>query len=235
MRFTSQLSSMASSLRNRERGRRIFVLANGPSINEEDLSLLKGEVVIGMNASTMLEERFGFESRYYVVSDARFLAAPQKRPWATDRLAPATQRVVRADLRSVDDEALRARTMYVPTLSRDGFSRDLASGFFYGCTTTMLALQLAWFLGSRQIYMLGCDLRYSEESPRFYAEANPQLEDAFTSVQMSNILNAAMEFESDGGSLVNCSARSFLRPYLPFERFSDAVLQTEGEVSEHSN
>lgn len=220
MRLMNAFINRPTALRNRERGRRIFILANGPSVVQEELSLLKGEVVIGMNASTMLEERFGFVSKYYVLSDARFINAPEKRPWATEKLSSVTHRVVRADLRPLDDPALENRTTYINPLSRDGFSRDLSTGFHYGCTTTMLAIQLAWHLGSREVYLLGCDLRYPENNPRFYAESTPQLEDAFTSAQLSNIVNAAMAFEQGGGRLINCSARSFLRPYMAFSPFN---------------
>ena len=220
MRLINLFVNRPSALRNREAGRRIFILSNGPSVAQEDLSLLKDEVVIGMNASTMLEERFDFTTKYYVLSDARFINAPKKRPWATEKLSSATHRVVRADLRPLDDLALENRTTYVRPISRDGFSRNLSVGFHYGCTTTMLALQLAWHLGAREVYLLGCDLRYPEENPRFYAEPTPQLEDANTSVQLSNIVNAAIAFEQEGGRLINCSARSFLLPYLAYEEFN---------------
>jgi len=210
-----------SSFRNKEAGRRIFILANGPSIIEEDLSLLKNEVAIGMNASTMLENRFDFHSKYYVVSDLRFINHLEKRCWATDRLASSTNRIIRADLRPFDDPELESRTCYVRSIARDGFSENLSVGFYYGCTTTMLALQLAWHLGAREVYLLGCDLRYPEESPRFYTESSAQLEDAFTSIQLHNIIVAAQAFEKAGGSLINCSARSFLRPYMPYQNFSE--------------
>ena len=224
MRLMNLLNSHPASLRKREQGKRIFILANGPSLNEEDLSSLKNEVVIGMNASTILERQFGFISMYYVLSDARFINAPEKRAWATKDLSPTTQRVIRADLRSLDDPELHDRSTYIAPLSRDGFSRDLASGYFYGCTTTMLAIQLAWHLGSRNVFLLGCDLRYPKDSPRFYNEKTSQLEDSFTSVQISNIVNAAGVFEKDGGRLTNCSPRSFLRPYLPFLTFDQAIV-----------
>lgn len=227
MRLINPFFNRPSALRNREAGRRLFVLANGPSILQHDLSLLKGELVVGMNASTMLEEKYGFESKYYVLSDARFISSLEKRCWATEKLARVTHRVVRSDLRSLDDRSLENRTTYVRPLSRDGFSRDLASGFHYGCTTTMLALQLAWHLGAREVYLLGCDLRYPEENSRFYKESVPQLEDAFTSVQISNIVNAAAVFEKAGGRLVNCSARSFLRPYVEFECFESVLARRQ--------
>lgn len=222
MKSISKLFSGVGQLKDRECGKRAFVLANGPSITQENLRLLKGEVVIGMNASTMLEEPHGFVSSYYVLSDPRFINHPEKRAWGTTRLNPKTMRVVRKEMRRDDEPGLAARTSYVPALSRNGFSKDLRAGFYYGCTTTMLALQLAYHLGCREVYLLGCDLRYSPESPRFYAESNPQLEDSFTSVQIHNIVNAAEVFEGAGGQLHNCSARSFLRPYLGYTQFVSA-------------
>ncbi|WP_217449828.1 hypothetical protein [Cupriavidus taiwanensis] len=100
-------------------------------------------------------------------------------------------------------------------LKRDGYSRDLSAGYHFGCTTTMLAIQLAGYLGCTEIYLLGVDLRYSPEQPRFYAEDEPQLEDSFTSVQIWNIANAYRALESAGIKLFNCSQNSLLRPYVP--------------------
>ena len=58
------------------------------------------------------------------------------------------------------------------------------------------------------------------DKPRFYKEENPQLEDAFTSIQLKNIIEASIIFEESGRLIFNCSSRSFLRPYLPFIEFS---------------
>lgn len=223
MRLINQFVNRPRSLRNREAGRRLFLLANGPSILKHDLSFLREELVVSMNASTRLEEKHGFQSKYYVLSDARFLNSPEKRPWATEKLGPDTQRIVRSDLRSIDDPDFENRTTYVRSLSRDGFSCDLAAGFHFGCTTTMLGIQLAWHLGVHEVYLLGCDLRYAAEQARFYKEVTPQIEDAFTSVQISNIVNAAMMFERSGRTLVNCSENSFLRPYLEYRSFEHVL------------
>lgn len=201
-------------LKGAEAGRRAFILANGPSVAKENLSFLKDELVIGMNASTLLEKQHGFESKYYVVSDMRFLSHPVKRVWGTADLSPKTIRVLRRELHAVDEPSLASRTVYVDALSRDGFSTNLAVGFFYACTTTMLAVQLAYYLGVKEIYLLGVDLRYPSDNPRFYTEANPQVEDAFTSVQIANLMNAKKLCAERGVGLHNCSSVSLLRPYL---------------------
>jgi len=220
-----------SSLKNKEAGRRVFILANGPSVNSLDLSLLKDEVVIGMNASTLLEEQNGFHSKYYVVSDLRFITHPEKRPFCTSRLDGSTVRVLRKELEAADDKDLPNRSFYVNALQRDGFSKNLTAGYFFGCTTTMLAIQLGYYLGASEIYLLGCDLRYSPEAPRFYSEPNPQLEDSFTSVQIWNILNAAQLMEAEGRALYNCSAQSFLTPYVDYRNFNSLFDDSAAETS----
>lgn len=214
-----KLYNRVSSLRGVSKGRRAFILGNGPSINRENLSCLAGELVIGMNASTLLERRFSFVQDYYVVSDKRFLLHESKRELGTTCLNSETIRVLRRELREIDDPTLEGRTKYVRALKRDGYSRDLSAGYNFGCTTTMLAIQLASYLGCTEIYLLGVDLRYSPEQPRFYTEDEPQMEDSFTSVQIWNIANAYRVLETMGVKLFNCSQDSVLRPYVPTVAF----------------
>lgn len=215
------------ALKNKEKGRRAFILANGPSISRENLSLLKDELTIGMNASTLLEAEFDFSSDYYVLSDTRFITHPEKHSLSTTMLNPKTIRILRAELESYDDISLKDRTYYIKALKRDGFSENLAAGFFFGCTTTMLAIQLSHYLGCTEVYLLGCDLRYSNESPRFYKELTPQLEDSFTSVQIWNIANAGNLFSSQNRKLINCSERSFLRPHIEYTPFDSLFNNTK--------
>jgi hypothetical protein len=220
-----------SRLKNREKGRRVFILGNGPSIRQEDLSALAGELVIGMNASPLLDKEFGFTSQYYTLSDRRFLNHPIKREYATSMIDKETIRVLRQDIAGDDDSSLAGQTAYARPLQRDGFSWNLGTGFFFGCTTTMLAMQLAVFLGCRDIVLLGVDLRYAQDQPRFYAESEPQFDDPFTSVQIHNLVKAAREIESRGGRVVGCSKRSFLRTYLPYMEFDRIIHEGADRMS----
>tara|TARA_R110002167_G_scaffold359957_1_gene577211 strand:- start:1805 stop:2491 length:687 start_codon:yes stop_codon:yes gene_type:complete len=203
-------------LKGKESGKDVYILANGPSLKSLDLSFLRGETVIGMNASALIEKKYGVVSKYYVVSDKRFMDVEEKKKIVTSDLCEETIRILRSDIEAVDSDGLEHRSIYVKPLERDGFSKNISNGFFYGCTTTMLALQLAYYIGAKNVYLLGCDLKYPKESPRFYKEEKPQLSDSFVSVQIKNISESRQFFQSRGGDLFGCSQDSFLRSYLPY-------------------
>ena len=208
------------SLRGRGRGRRAFILGNGPSVIMHDLSILRKELTIGMNASPILERNYGFTAEYYCVSDLRFFEVPEKRDLATKGLSPVTLRVLRSELAALDDPYLAPRTAYLPALGRDGFAADLSVGFFHGSTTALMALQLAYYLGCTEVVLLGCDYSYPPNRPRFYAEVDPSPSDPMVSVQVRNVAEAVRLLKRRGITVVNCSPVSVLRPYVPTASFA---------------
>lgn len=52
--------------------------------------------------------------------------------------------------------------------SRVGFSRNMEKGVFCSRTILFRALQVAYYLGFRRFYILGMDLNYRGDNPRFY-------------------------------------------------------------------
>lgn len=210
-------------LRGELDGRTVFVLANGPSIRSHDLGLLRGLHVIGMNASPILERQNGIETDYYVVSDARFLTHPEKRSLATSLPSTRTRRVLREELRAVDAPRLVDSTYYVKAVGKNGFSDDLHRGFYFGCTTSMLAIQLAAYIGAARIVLLGNDFRYPKDQPRFYRETRPQEPDPFLSIQIWNVRNAWRELRARGKEMVICTRATNLAPYVPYAPFEQLV------------
>lgn len=200
--------------------RTVYVLGNGPSIVSHDLSRLRGRPVIGMNASPLLEAQYGFKAGYYVLSDARFLSHPDKGPIATG-MASDVVRILREELIAYDDPQWIPKTFYVRTLGKNGFSHDLRRGYYFGCTTTMLAIQFAAYAGAKRIVLLGTDFRYPKDKPRFYPESSPQPEDPFLSIQLWNIRNAFLELRIRGTDLVICTTETNLRPYIPYLDFNE--------------
>ena len=205
-----------SRIKNTLKGEDVYILGNAPSIREDDLTQLNNKYSIGLNASPILEKEFRFTSQYYVLSDTRFLCHPDKRAMATTLLNHKTIRILRNELYEFDDENYRDTTYYVNSIGKNGFSFNLKQGFYFGCTTTMLAIQVAYFLGCKRIFLLGNDLTYSDTNPRFYKEETVQEFDRFTSIQIWNIRNAYKELKAEGVEIYNCSRQSLLQPYIPF-------------------
>ncbi|MCF5866929.1 6-hydroxymethylpterin diphosphokinase MptE-like protein [Aeromonas veronii] len=204
-------------LKNKELGRDIYIVANGHSANNKDvIDSLKGNTVIGMNATPLLTEKYGLHIDYYTVSDERFLRDKEKFNIATDMLHHSTVRVFRSELIKHDAPYWIDKTYYIRSLGRDGFSSNLANGFYFGCTTTMFSIQLATYLGASNIYLVGVDLQYPKDKPRFYAEREPAPIDNFTCVQIKNIRNAYKILQQKNIGLFNCSKNSLLKPYIPF-------------------
>ena len=55
--------------KRKHEGQRAFIIGNGPSLNQCNLSLLRNEVTFGVNAIYLNRAKMGFYPTYYVVED----------------------------------------------------------------------------------------------------------------------------------------------------------------------
>ena len=156
-------------LHNIHKGKRVFVICNGPSLNNMDLSLIKNEITIGVNALYLKFDEMGFKPTYYIVEDN--LVAEDR---ASD-LNNITGTVKLFALRLAYVLKRGEKTYYInhspgkdPWIhERDKFymdmpfTRDFALCSFGGNTVTYTSLQLAYFLGCREVYIIGADHSYA--------------------------------------------------------------------------
>ena len=105
--------------------------------------------------------------------------------------------------------------IYLNSIGRDGFSRNLLNGFYFGATTTMLAVQLAYWIGLREVFILGLDLDYLSSSySRFYHEENTQVTDLLVSVQIRNLSLASRVFTEENRSIYLTNMKSWASSYM---------------------
>lgn len=207
-----------ANLKDLEKGKDIFIVGGGPSLLNVDLSYLSNKVVIGMNRSVILEK--GFSSKYYVVSDKRFVENEEKFQ-DIEKILNTKTFIFREGLTNDFAKEDKKRVCTTKALGRDGFSRNIARGYYHSCTTTMLAIQVAYYLGAKRIFLLGIDLNYYGSKARSYDIENSEIPDAFLSYQIKNIVNAAIILERESIELINLSEKSFLKPYLKFKSFQN--------------
>jgi len=151
------------ALRDRHQGQRAFVIGNGPSLNKMDLTPLKDEITYGSNAFFLAFDRMGFLPTYYNVIDP----LPAEDNAETLNKLEGTTKIFGHHLRYCLKPT--PSTIYVfhdryyafsghPDWPR--FSGNALKGVFEGGTVAYFSLQLAYFMGIREVYLIGVDLDY---------------------------------------------------------------------------
>jgi hypothetical protein len=138
-------------LKDSHRGERCFILGNGPSLKNTDLSKLWNEYTIGMNRFYLAFPDLGFQTSYYLsvndlvveqcAADIQALNMPRFVSWRARRwLQP-------------QDNLYFLHTTY----TGPRFAPDVTGRLWEGATVTYTALQLAFHLGFEQVILIGVD------------------------------------------------------------------------------
>lgn len=154
------MNSRVGRLRSRHSGR-VVLVANGPSLNDMDLSFLKREIVIGMNKIFLGLKRFGFYPKYYIAVNEKVIRQSAK----YIRHLNCVKIIGERGAEYVPEDAFTYHVRTKNVSSR--FCRDITVGIHEGWTVTYAALQLAYYLGFSEVVIIGMDHRF-----KFSGEAN---------------------------------------------------------------
>jgi hypothetical protein len=137
--------------KNAYAGKRCFIIGNGPSLNNTDLSKLQGEFTFGMNRIFLMFPELGFQTTFLVsvndlvieqsADDIRQLEIPKFISWRSRRhLEPAED------------------IFYLySTYTGKKFSRNAAKRLWEGATVTYISMQLAYYMGFSTVILIGVD------------------------------------------------------------------------------
>jgi hypothetical protein len=171
-------------LKDRHRGRRCFVIGNGPSLGKQDLKRLAGEITIGANSFYKHPDAAVVGLKYLCIGDPSFMTdEPKSVAWhrVIEERMPGTELVLQADaLPLVRKHGLysqheiytfrRGVTHFIPELLTFDLTRPIDVG---STTGTMLGIPLAFYLGASEIVLLGFDANWLESyagSYHFYGK-----------------------------------------------------------------
>lgn len=146
---------------DRYTGERCFVIGNGPSLKDMDLSPLKDEYTFGMNRIYLAFKDWGFETSFLVSvndlvvqqcwEDFQELSLPKFFSWRShDLLYP--QGVPGKD----------THFLYTTYTGRK-FNTRIQSRFWEGATVTYVCLQLAFCMGFSEVILIGVDHSFKAE------------------------------------------------------------------------
>lgn len=146
-----------ASLKDKYKGKRGFVIGNGPSLKVDDLDALHNEVTIASNKIYMIFSETAWRPTIYTVADRILWPKINSEIENHFPIIHIPDYLDRGGLKSI-------RYWKSPlTFFKKKCSIDLTEGAYGGHTVTYENLQIAMHLGLNPIYMIGCDHNYKGE------------------------------------------------------------------------
>lgn len=141
-----------ASFKDKHLGQRCFILGNGPSLNRTDLSLLADEVTFATNRIYLITPRTGFQPTYYVCTNKYVLQ---------DRAEEIRRLPYPKFIRYYPDHAVwdDPNVFYYQVVDGEDvrFSTEPWRTMNEGGTVTYVCLQLAYFMGFKEVVLIGVD------------------------------------------------------------------------------
>jgi len=145
---------------NRYQGKRCFVIGNGPSLRNTDLSKLTDEFTIGMNRIYLAFDEYRFRTSCLVSVNDLVLAQCHAEMQALDIPKFVSWRARKYF--QAGPQTLFLDTDY--TLP-ENFNGDATGRLYEGFTVTYVSLQLAYFLGFSTAILIGVDHNFATKGP----------------------------------------------------------------------
>ncbi len=221
---------------NRHEGERCVIIGNGPSLNDLDLARLRTENTIGVNG-IFYAEAIDFPLTYYVVEDTSVMnenLEAIKEYGAGHKFFPTIYRELYGEV-PVEEGSLGGVTFFTmnrgfyakesPNFCVPRFSTDASQRLYCGQSVTIINLQLAYYLGFSEVYLIGMDFSYTipdsakvegdlitstEDDPNHFHKdyfgkgktwKDPKLDRVLNNYQLAKVM-----FEADGRAIYNATA-----------------------------
>jgi len=165
--FGKPLLPASALLKDRHRGRRCFIIGNGPSIESQDLNALAGEVTFVMNGFLHHPVMEAFQPTYYCLGDPCYFDRSESSSRFLDRLveAAAGSHFILPYIgasQMIEERKVPAERITFVTfggiLSSSGLPRlDLTRPIPSITTCAELAMLVALYAGCSPIYLIGLD------------------------------------------------------------------------------
>lgn len=147
-------NNFIESLKGKYKGKRCFIIGNGPSLNKQDLTFLKDEFTIGSNYIYMNYEKMGFYPSIFTI--VNYLVAEQRIDEINNLQESIKVFPYFLNYCIKKDE----RTFFLNSAAVKEFSTDVTKNISWQSTVTFFNMQLAYYLGFDEVYLIGVDNSY---------------------------------------------------------------------------
>jgi len=147
------------AMRDRYKGQRCFIIGNGPSLRQTDMSKLRNEVTFGMNRFYLAFPELGFTTTYFILVNDLVIEQSQDEVLALDMpkfLCWRSRRFFEQDFDPVSHHLIFLYSSGTGPIFQENAARRL----WEGATVTYITLQLAFHMGFSQVILVGVDHNY---------------------------------------------------------------------------
>jgi hypothetical protein len=155
---TYHIPHLLDTFKDKHKGQRCFIVGNGPSLNELDMTLLKDEITFGANRCYLGYEKWGFNFTYWGLYDQyqvemHHAEYEEHVPAETVKFFPFEYLPLVNFENACPVNVVRSRHASHDFLPNAG-------GIHVGHTVSYMLLQIAALMGCNPIYLIGMDHRY---------------------------------------------------------------------------
>lgn len=233
-------------LKGRGKGKRIFLVGNGPSLNDINLDLLVGEDSIAMNRIELIYPKTKWRPTYYIFCSSNCADSRWGKGWSKSVVKAAkhedTIPLVWDKYKSIIEknsgQELHKSTIYLESFSENPvgndecFSTNAEQRLDKSGTTMNVALQLAYYMDYDEVYLIGIDSNWktatdtlkSDEGDinHFHPDYHAHIGDGGKEFWRMNTTHktARKFFEKKGTKIMNASVVSSIDiyPKIQFEK-----------------
>lgn len=154
-------------LKNKHAGERCFIIGNGPSLTAHDLDMLKDEVCFGTNRIYYIFDRTEWRPTYYVSIDndvlSKEISVLKKQDIKNKFINVSAKKYGRNPSDNIHYIYVHGR-FYIKRINikQDCFSEDPSQYLSETCSATCTCIELAVYMGFKEIYLIGMDHRYAQ-------------------------------------------------------------------------
>lgn len=156
--YNGKNAKKIESLKNKYSNQRCFIVGNGPSLIKEDLDKLKNEITFGFNRIYYYFDKTDWRPNFYVTEDIKIIQNSIEEINKLNLNYIFTPDFVSLDygIRINNSISFRQEYKELGNLGPD-FSEDILEKISWGGTVAYTAIQMAVYMGFKEIYLLGID------------------------------------------------------------------------------
>lgn len=204
-------------------GKRCFIIATGPSLKVSDLEMLKDEYTFGMNSICKLYDDISWRPTYYGIQDSNVYEKLQS--VILDVYSEKKDVFIGSGIASkypipdnfqqfpwngaYHDNELEVNNYF------SKFSDDCYSIVYDGYSITYSLIQIAIYMGFKEIYLLGADCSYKKGEKNHVVESGfiDKNEEKNYDKMITGYKSAKEYAEKSGVKIINCTRGGMLEVY----------------------